>query len=233
VLAAAASAPASAQLSINRLWVDLDSGRSPRADLVIRNDSHDRYYVSVSPYEVTAPGTPQEARQEIADPDQLGLLVTPNRLILEPGATRAIRVVSLNSNLTRDRVYRVLIRPQVGAIHAEAAPADTRDVAIKILAAYEVLVVARPRDPHPEVTARRAADHVTLTNSGNSNVLLFDGRVCPAAVSDPGTDQNCRSIDATRLYAGASFDVPLQSPGEVLVFRERAAADSDPRSVRF
>lgn len=232
-LAFALPAPAQAQLSINRLWVDLDSGRAPRADLVIRNDSQDRYYISVQTFEITSPGQPDEGRQEIADPEQLGLLVTPNRLVLEPGTTRAIRVVSLNQNLTQDRIYRVLIRPQIGAIHTEAAPAETRDVAIKVLAAYEVLVVARPPNPAPRVSAQRAADHVTFSNTGNSNTLLLDTHICPASVTGVEPNESCRTFPATRLYAGATLDIPLENPSEVVIVRERSSADSDPRTARY
>jgi prepilin-type processing-associated H-X9-DG protein len=226
------AAPATAQLSINRLWVDLEPGQSPRSDLVIRNDSADRYYISVQTYEVTDPGTPQEDRRQIADPEALGLLVTPNRLILEPGATRSIRVVSLNTNLTQDRIYRVLIRPEVGTIRTDAAPTDERDVAIKLLAAYDVLVVARPPRANARITSRREADRIVISNSGNTNALLFDGHVCPQGISDPD-DTRCHSLPATRVYAGGSFEVPLQNAGDVVIFRERETVGSDPHTVQF
>ena len=223
---------ADAQLSINRLWLDFEPGSAPRSDLVIRNDSSDRYYITVQPYEITAPGTPAEARVTMADPDQLGLLVTPNRLILEPGASRSIRVVSLNEELTQDRIYRVLITPQVGNIAAGERAPDDSELAIKVLAAYDVLVVARPRQIEPQLEVNRAAQQVVIRNTGNSNVLLFDGRACPtedAAENDPA----CRQLPSTRLYPGADITIPLEQPTDRVIFRERRTLSSQPVVTRF
>jgi len=40
------------------------------------------------PFEIQHPGTPQEARVAAKDPEQSGLLVAPQRLVLEPGERR-------------------------------------------------------------------------------------------------------------------------------------------------
>lgn len=224
---------ASAQLAINQLWVDLESGTAARADLVIRNESEDRYYISVQASEIMSPGTEQEARVEIADPEQLGLLVTPSRLIMEPGATRSIRVVSLNQDTDRDRVYRVLIRPEVGAILAPEAPAGETGVAIKLLASYDVLVIARPPQGEARVEMTRSASEAVLRNTGNSNTLLLDGRICPAGVSAQSQDDRCRALPAYRLYAGGQVVVPLNSPDESIFVREQRRFSADPRDVSF
>lgn len=232
-VASASAGAASAQLSINRLWVDLDAGQAARSDLVIRNDSEDRYYITVETAEIIAPGTGVEERREIADPEELGLLVTPNRMVLEPGASRAIRVVSLNQNLTKDRVYRVLIRPQVGEIQAAAAQGEVRDIAIKILSAYEALVVARPPNATPNVGVERLADRMIFSNTGNSNLLFLDAFICPPSVTGLSPDGSCRPFPATRLYAGGKIEVPIDSTDEVFIVRERRSADTEPVTVRY
>lgn len=227
------SGAAFAQLSINRLWVDLDAGKAPRSDLVIRNDSEDRYYISVETAEIVAPGTDAEERRGIADPEQLGLLVTPNRMVLEPGASRSIRVVSLNQALAQDRIYRIMISPQVGAIQTSEAQPEVRDLAIKILSAYEALVVARPPNPAPKVVAQRADDRIIFSNEGNSNVLFLDAFVCPPSVTGLTANETCRSFPATRLYAGGTIEMPLESADEIVIVRERASSDADPITVRY
>ncbi len=227
------SGAAEAQLSINRLWIDLDAGKAPRSDLVIRNDSEDRYYITVQTTEVFAPGTAEEVRREAADPEQLGLLVTPNRMVLEPGASRAIRVVSLNQNLTQDRIYRVLIRPEVGEVKASEVQGEVRDIAIKILSAYEALVVARPPKPESKIGVQRLADRVSFSNTGNSNVLLLDAFVCPPSITGLTANDSCRSFPATRLYSGGMVDIPIESPDEVIIVRERSSADAEPVTVRY
>ncbi|RYG79680.1 MAG: hypothetical protein EON59_15855, partial [Alphaproteobacteria bacterium] len=47
---------ASAQLAIDRLWVDFEPGAASRSDLVIRNESADRYFITISPVEVLSAG---------------------------------------------------------------------------------------------------------------------------------------------------------------------------------
>lgn len=172
---------AHAQLAIDRLWVDLESSGLSRSDLVVRNESLDKYYVTVSVSEVTAPGTADEKRISIPDPEALGLLVTPNRLILEPNQMRAIRVVSLNKNITTDRVYRVNVTPQVGEVTAAGAAPENRGLAIKLLAAFDVLVTVRPNQKTLSLIAQRQGDFLNLSSKGNSNILLLDGAICPLA----------------------------------------------------
>lgn len=231
------TAPARANLSIDRLWVDFDSSHSGRADVVIRNDGTERYYVTVAASEILAPGTDHEQRVTPSDPNQLGLLVTPNRIVLEPGALRSIRIVSLNENLTHDRIYRILISPQVGEIRAPQTPEEQeqqdRQVVIKLLAAYDVLVVARPPQAHPNLQATRTPTEVVLSNTGNTNVLLANAYVCPPSVTNAETHEGCQSLEAHRLYAGDNIHIPLSSPNDHLFVRSKISATSEAATQEF
>lgn len=173
------AAPAHAQLAIDRLWVDVDDSTAARADLVLRNESKDVYYISVTPAEIVDPGTDHETRKTYSDPQELGLLITPNRIILHPDEMRAVRLVSLNTDLKRDRVYRVNITPQIGELEYDAQAQDSRGVALKLLAAFDVLVTVRPKGSQSDLSVRRTGNRLTLSNDGNSNLLLLDGFVCP------------------------------------------------------
>lgn len=210
--------PAHAQLAIDRLWVDFDSKGVPRSDLVVRNESKDRYYVTVSTFEITDAGTDKEQRVTIADPEKLGLLVTPNRLILDPGQMRAIRLVSLNSALTSDRVYRVSVIPQIGDLALEDTAPDSRGLAIKLLAAFDVLVTVRPDAQQRALVARRAGNMVTLANEGNSNILLLDGAICPApgAVLAPSTQDFIYKIEVERAELAKVKVTPEQQAAAAL-----------------
>src|SRR3546814_11745927 len=107
--------------------------RSTRTDTLFPYTTLFRsYYVAVTVAEIVDAGTELENKLVETDPDKLGLLVTPNQIVLEPGAIRSIRLVSLNKPLTRDRVYRVLVAPQVGALKVKDAGADTRGGGIQI-----------------------------------------------------------------------------------------------------
>ncbi len=175
------STPAAAQLAIDRLWVDMGAGSVPRSDLVVRNESTDKYYITVTTSEILNPGTAEEKRQPGSNPEELGLLVTPGRMILEPGQMRAIRVVSLNKGLDRDRVYRVNVTPQIGEVSATSTAVESRGLALKLLAAFDVLVTVRPEKNEMVLAVRRDGNFLELSSQGNSNVLLLDGMVCPVA----------------------------------------------------
>ena len=229
----AAPVPAYANLSISKLWVDFKEGEQERNDLVIRNDSQDRYYVAVSVSEIIDAGTEAEKKVVETDPEKLGLLVTPNQVVLEPGAIRSIRLVSLNKALTKDRVYRVLVAPQVGAIKTKDAAAETRGVAIKMLAAYDVLVVDRPQNSEATIAAERFPDRVTLTNSGNSNVLLAEGFVCPAEIRANPDKERCKPLEAQRLYAGNVVTVALDAPTDHLFIKTKSGPEATPADREF
>lgn len=242
VACAFGAAPASAQLAIDRLWVDFEPGTPKRADIVIRNESQDRYYITVSPVEITAPGDEAEARSQISDPEQLGLLVSPNRLIVEPGGLRSIRLVSLNGDLEKDRVYRVKVSPQVGAIEAADPGEGNRGVSVKLLTAYDLLVTARPAKPAAKISTQRHGNILTIVNGGDTNTLLFEGRACPAGVKpynaagaagEPAAASVCADIGARRLYAGNEWVVELPAGTERIFFKERVLASADPREVEF
>lgn len=224
VVALGAATAAWANLSIDKLWIEFADGRPGRSDVVIRNDSEERYYIDVAVSEILNPGTEAEERVTIADPEALGLLVTPNRLILEPGALRSIRLVSLNESLTQDRIYRVMVRPQVGAIQTDDVPVQEGSPAIvmKLMAAYDVLVVARPQGGEARLVAERSGTEIALRNTGNTNLLVAEGQVCPKATSEAERDALCRSVESQRIYAGNTIKVALDSKDDVLIVKTRS-----------
>lgn len=223
--------PANAHLSINKLWVEFDSGGGGRSDVVIRNDSEDRYYVTVSVAEVIEPGMETEHRVSLADPEEAGLLVTPNRMVLDPGALRSVRLVSLNNDLTKDRIYRVLIAPQVGEIKVDPNADVETGIAIKMLAAYEVLVVARPRGSSPDVKVVREQDKVTISNLGNTNILMTDASACPPEAQPD--DEACTRLPASRLYAGVKLTLPLSSAQDKVRVTTRSGPGADPVTTEY
>lgn len=226
----AAVGPARAQLAVDRLWVDLDSAREPRGDVLVRNDSADRYYITVQVSEIENPGEAEEKRITNADPEAVGLLVTPNRMIMEPGSQRSIRLVSLNPELTKDRVYRILISPSVGDLQTEAAPEGGRGMAVKILTAFEVLVIARPVGSRAQIVAERLPNEIVIRNMGATNALLYDGFVCNKGDRDTG---KCTSIPVNRLYAGEVMHVPITAPDQVVTLKQRTLVSEDPVDLIF
>lgn len=192
----APDAPAAADMALDKVVVQFGAGGMQRDDIEVLNAGGELLYLVVEPREVLEPGGEGEQRVERRDPEELGLLVSPNRLVIEPGARRVVRLSLLRPPSERDRIWRVAFRPVVGETAAETT-------ALRVLTAYNVLVMAYPPAPQAELVAERSGQRLALENRGNSNALLFDGRQCDAA------GQNCRELPTRRLYAGNRWELEL------------------------
>lgn len=192
------AAPAQADIFLSDLIVDLQSGKQLRDDVEVWNNGPERAYVAIEPREIVRPGTPDETIRTDPDPEKLGLLVTPTRMVLEPGQRKIIRLASLVGAPQTERVYRVTVRPVVGGIESSSS-------GLKILVGYDVLVLVRPATPASGVSATRSAGKLTFVNDGNVSVELVDGRQCDSSRT------HCADLPGKRLYAGATWTEPLSS----------------------
>jgi P pilus assembly chaperone PapD len=192
---------AQAEMVLSQVIVDLLPGKPPRDDIEVFNDGPERMYVSADPSEISNPGTPLEQRVPADDPQASGLLVSPRKLVLEPGERRIVRVAAIGVRPAQDRVYRVAIKPVAGPITADKS-------ALKVFVGYDALILVRPERTTGEVTSSRRGKALTLTNASNTAQELFDGKQCDAAGKD------CRTLPAKRLYSGATWQqtLPFDTP---------------------
>lgn len=212
LFATAAGTPAQADLVLSQLIVELRSVAHAREDVELWNNSPERTFVAIEPREIVNPGLPLQGVRTDPDPEKLGLLVSPARMILEPGQRRLLRIGTLSQDTDREHVYRVTVKPVAGAI-------QSTNSGLKIMVGYDVLVLVRPVSPAAKVSAVRTGRLLTFTNSGNVSVEIVDGRQCN------GGNAQCSDLPGKRLYAGAQwsvklpFDAPaqylLKSPGKV------------------
>ncbi len=199
-------APAQASMVLNNVILHFEPGKSTRQDIEIENTGDTTMYVQVRPHRVLNPGTEQEAREYIADPREAGLLVTPNKLVVPPRGRKLLRFVDLKPGNASERVYRVAVTPVVGELEAQAS-------GLKILVGYEVLVLAQPSTPTPQLIGERRGQKMFFRNDGNTNVLLREGRQCPA---DDTASEDCTVLGAKRLYPGNEWilELPYDRPLE-------------------
>lgn len=202
-LAAAAGlgAAARAEMVLSQVIVDLLPGKPPREDIEVWNDGDERMYVLAEPFEIHGAGTSGEQRVAVTEPEAAGLLVSPLRLVLEPGERRTIRIAAIGARPAADRVYRVTIKPVAGTVTAEAT-------ALKVFVGYDTLVLVRPESFAGDVEGTRSGRTLTLRNTGNTAHELFDGQQCDSGGGD------CRELPAKRLYPGASWEqqLPFDTP---------------------
>ena len=193
---------ARADLVLSQLIVDLQPVRTAVADVDVWNDSPDRAYISAEPREILNPGTPAQRNRKDPDPEKLGLLVAPARMILEPGQHKLFRIAAIGAASDRERVYRLTVKPEVGRLQADKS-------GLKVLVGYDLLVLVRPALARPHVSATRSGSIITFSNDGNVSVELADGRQCQ------GEAKTCTPLPGKRLYSGATWSEQIKSPGPI------------------
>ncbi len=215
---AAAAYPAQASIVLSQVVVDILPTSDVAQNIEVSNDGTDIAYVVAEPAEIIAPGQPGETRKPIVDPGLGGLLVSPQRLILQPGERKTVRIAAIAPRGSTDRVYRVTIKPVAGPVTAPVT-------ALKLLVGYDVLVIYRPAAPAPKIVGERNGDQLTLRNIGNTNADLFEGRACTG-----DTAATCKDLPSRRLYAGQAWQQTLPTPGTV---RYRVAMGATSSEQRF
>lgn len=195
---------ARAGLEVAPLIVDAGPGAPPRADVQVMNDGDETLYVVIEPARIDHPGDASERRVQDPDPQALGLLATPNRLVLAPGERKFVRLALLSPPGDVDRVFRVTVKPVVGQ-------ASGQTTGLKILIGYELLVIQRPASPAARIVGSRAGATLLLRNDGNTNAELFQGQACDAG-------RHCTPLGSHRMYAGTTWSVPLP-PGSTAEYQ--------------
>lgn len=197
-----AAAPARAEIVLSDLIVELQPGKLTRRDIEVWNNAPERSYISIEPREIIHPGLAAQSIRQDPDPEKLGLLVSPQRMILEPGQRKLVRIGTLSTRADREHVYRVMVKPVVAGVQAD-------DSGLKVVVGYDVLVLVRPAEAAPNVTASRSGRQLTFRNAGNVSVEIVDGRQCRLP-------KQCSDLPGKRLYPGASWsvDLPADLPAE-------------------
>lgn len=192
------AAPARAELVLSELIVELQPGKQAREDIEVWNNSPERSFVAVEPREILDPSLPSQAARSDPDPEKLGLLVSPARMILEPGQRKLVRIATLAADANREHVYRVTVKPVVGGVQGDAS-------GLKLLIGYDVLVLVRPAQSVAIVTGKRDGRNLSFHNAGNVSVEIIDGHQCDARHAQ------CAELPGKRLYPGASWTLELPS----------------------
>lgn len=188
--------PARAEFIISNAILEFNAGgpRQQDIELVSRSEASDYVVTEVS--KILDPGLPTEKRELVGDPQQGGLLVTPEKTVLAPGARKLLRFVLLREPDAQEHVYRVTVKPVIKGVD------NASKVGLKVLIGYEALVIVRPAKPVPAYTVVRNGRTLSIANTGNTNVLFQNGAQCPAS-------EGCELPPALRVYPGQKAQVEL------------------------
>lgn len=216
LLGLALASPASADISITPAVVVFDA-RDADNTIVVTNDGKDLAFVTARVRSVDAPGESDEKLRYDPNPAALGLLATPNRMVLEPGERRAIRLLAMYPAGAADRVWRVHIAPSIGKL-------KEGETGVAFAIAYDALIIQRAAEAQPAVRGTRSGKLLTLTNRGNSFAMISAIEQCRGGA--------CTRLPAKRLYAGKIWSADLlDAAAPVLVTVEVAKGRKE--TLRF
>lgn len=188
---------AHAGILLDKAIVDFRSDQPPRQDVVVINDSAtENAYVEVEVLEVVNPGTDQEERRPLTNPEDMPFVASPAKLVIPPNGRKQVRLVNLVPPGKEEKVYRVTFRPVL-------PPLEEPGSKIRVVVAYQVLVLVQPETPREDLVTTREGNIIRFENRGNSYVLVSNGKQCDTA------GENCKELPAKRLYAGNSWEVEL------------------------
>ncbi|MCB1646793.1 MAG: fimbria/pilus periplasmic chaperone [Pseudomonadales bacterium] len=191
-----------ADMYVDRSIVIFEAGGQPREDVKVSNTGEEVMYIQVEVLEVKAPGSDAEERIKAADPREQKLIATPQKLVIQPGGQKLIRLVNLQKENQTERIYRINVTPIVPPLEEETSQ-------LRIVVAYQILTIIQPDEPVATLGASREGKQLKLSNSGNSNILLSEGKQC-----DPADASICEDLPSRRLYAGNEWtlDLPWDGP---------------------
>ncbi len=192
-------------MTLDRMIVYMNPSRSAYEEITVSNPDDDKLFLQTEVFKVENPGEESEQLIPATNPEEMKLLTTPQKAIVPSGSRKTMRLVSLENPKDKEQVYRVTFKPVVS---------DGKDQksSVRILIAYQALVFVRPENPHYKVSAIRNGASMTLTNTGNVNVVMRNGQAC----SEKGS---CFDLtENKRLYAGQSWTISLPVGKEKVSF---------------
>ncbi len=187
---------AHAEFSLSSMVIDFASNGPRQQDIELNSRDSEILYLDTEIFEIKNPGTAQEERVKLEKPEEAGLIVSPRRTVLQPNAQKNMRFIVVDAPTDIDRIFRVTVKPIVSGISAHSK------VALKVLVGYDAMVIVRPQNAKVDFSGQRNGQTLTLTNKGNTNVLLQNGSQCSSVSA-------CKPLDVTRLYAGQTWTTAL------------------------
>ncbi|PIQ43020.1 MAG: hypothetical protein COV52_07525 [Gammaproteobacteria bacterium CG11_big_fil_rev_8_21_14_0_20_46_22] len=182
--------------------IDFSAGKRVE-NITVINSGDKRTFVKITPYRLEDPETPNEKRISEQNPQKLGLLVSPQHLIIPPRGEKTVRLIRLTKSSGEELPFLVSVTPVLGNVSAKNTNA------IKIVIAYGVRIFLMPNQIKEKIVLEHHAEKLIVKNEGNVSAVLFSGKACVS-------ESSCESLPAFRLYPDKSRDFRLKANAKVV-----------------
>lgn len=139
---------------------------------------------------------------------EIGLSISPLKMVLDPKTSRVLKVFNINESVDSEYIYRAEIVP----IPSPFKIKGENNIGVKIQIGYEALIIIPPENPKYSYTFNRDNEFLKVVNTGNSNLLFFNGKIC--------LDDTCKDIKPKRIYSGVThnFELPINNKEATIEF---------------
>jgi len=206
-----ASSPSHADVQLSDFFVDLSEDSRVNA-IYAANQGDETLYLKITATEVIDPASTEPTIRDVKNPRELGLLVSPQRLVIQPGDEGRIRLVAL-AEPQEDRFYKIAVEPVTGALETDG------QVGVKIMVGYSAWAFIRPKGAEPIVSATRDGRMLTVMNSGATLARMTAGKQCAGVI--------CEQIDTFRVLAGQEKTIELPHADRPASFKVRWGGASE------
>ncbi len=185
-------------------------------DVQIQNTGNDTAYVAISIYRVNNPGMQSQSFTALNDnPYQVGLIVTPNKMIIPEGQMRIARILYIGSPISSDAIYEVKFTPVSGQLIAVGNNQGI-NAGVELIIAYGASVIVRPANLQPNVIGTRQGTNLILNNTGNTTVLIGNCQQCNGSHCQKVINLNLRLYPNNTGHFALPQALPVQCQEEVL-----------------
>ncbi len=209
---------AHAQLKLSDFFIDLDQ-QTKANELFVSNTGNERMFLKIKASEVVDPGLESEEVISSENPRELGLLVSPQRVILEPGEEKRVRLVAL-ADTDKDRFFKVNVTPVVGELET------TETIGVKLLVAYAAWVFQRPENAEPELTVSRDDGKIKIRNIGTTHAEILPGKQCSIS------GEECDDLTEVRVLVGHEKEIELPFPDNTAPLEMKAVFSGKSQLVK-
>lgn len=221
------SMPATANMVVYPMTSTIGAEQEGIGQIQLHSKSDKVQYIKVSVTRIQRPGTPDEHESPLSPADTQGIVVSPQRTVLAPGASRTVRIIA-QAIPSEETVYRVYFEPVTApadlAMEDDNAPGMQPKIGVNLI--WGALVRLLPDERQMRVGLQQSGD--ALRNDGNVRIGVLQVGHC----TDTKNEKDCVWNDVNRsLYPGSTLPVPTSSANGNLLMRFVTSDDKRPRTL--
>ncbi|AVU75457.1 fimbrial protein TcfA [Pseudomonas rhizophila] len=227
MLAFGLSSPATANLVVYPMTSTIGAEQDGIGQIQLHSKSDKVQYIKVSVVQIQRPGTPDEHESPVSAADTKGIVVSPQRTVLAPGASRTVRIIA-QAMPSEETVYRVYFEPVAAPQDLAAEDDDPQGTQprIGVNLIWGALVRLLPDDRQMSVGLQQSGE--ALRNDGNVRIGVLQVGRC----TDVKGEKDCLWNDVNRsLYPGSTLPVQASGTSGNLLMRFVTSDDKRPRTL--